>query len=373
MNEKKYTQSIVARALKIVLDTNEAVPKKYRFKDLSISLEKRALAALKPGNLRVEILYAGICGTDVHLLQRDKDGISLSSAPADISQNGRVIGHEGVGRIIEIGNDVENFKVGDIVGLQSLITCFNCESCRRGQFNQCVNAELIGMQTDGLFSEIADFPEHTAYNLNELDQNDSALKAAACLEPAGVSWLACEQSSVSSGDKVLIFGGGPIGYFCAMFSKLLFGSAWVGLVEPSEFRRNHAKKWCDQVFPSVNEDLKLKKFDVIIEASGCLQNIAMTLGCMSPLGRIVLLARSGDSLHLDSIDHIITNAIKIMGVRGHLGGAFGRIIELYKAGKIPLHEAVTEEVSSLDALYLKLQKPDEIGSHNCKILAKISK
>ena len=371
MNDKKICHSIVLRAEKI--SSISAMGKKYRYKHPSMTLEKRAIGSLKSGDIRVEILYAGICGTDVHLLQTDVNGFSMSSAPSDISLDGRIIGHEGVGKVIEVGLDVFNFKAGDVVGLQSIITCFNCDPCRRGQFNQCVNAKLIGMQTDGLFSEIADFPENIAYNLNQLNKNDDSLKAAACLEPAGVSWLACEQSAVSSGDKVLIFGGGPIGYFCAMFSKLLFGCSWVGLVEPSEFRRNHAKKWCDDVFDSVNEGLKSKNFDVVIEASGCLTNVAATLAQINPSGRVVLLARSGESLHLESIDHIITNAIKIMGVRGHLGGAFRRIIDLYVAGKIPIHEAVTEVVDSIDELYLKLQKPEEVGIKNCKILAKLSK
>ena len=373
MNENKNCQSIIFRAEKTPTLPHLDLKTKYRYKHPSIAIEKRSLGPIKSGHIRVEILYAGICGTDVHLLQSDKDGFSMSSAPADIPKEGRIIGHEGVGKIIEVGDGTLNFKPGDIVGLQSIITCFSCDPCRRGQFNQCINAKLIGMQTDGLFSEIADFPENAAYNLNKLDRSDNALKAAACLEPAGVSWLACEQSSLSSGDRVLIFGGGPIGYFCAMFAKLLFGCSWVGVVEPSEFRRNHVSKWCDEVFSSIDENLKLRNFDVVIEASGFLNNVAATLSQINPSGRVVLLARSGESLQFKNIDHIITNAIKIMGVRGHLGGAFGRIIDLYIAGKIPLHEAVTEVVESIDNLYAKLRKPEDVATHNCKILAKLSK
>jgi threonine dehydrogenase-like Zn-dependent dehydrogenase len=375
MNAGKSSRSIVVRAEKKLITSQDDTEKRYRYRNPSISIEQRNLGPLKTRDIRVELLYAGICGTDSHLLQTDKDSLSLSSAPIDIPLNGRIIGHEGVGKVVGVGSDVSGFKVGDTVGLQSIMTCFNCEPCRRGQFNQCVNAKLIGMQIDGLFSEYADFPESAAYNLNKLYalyRNEDALKAAACLEPAGVSWLACDQTSISSGDKVLIFGGGPIGYFCAMFSKLLFGCSWVGLVEPLEFRRNHAKKWCDEVFDSVDGNLKSRNFDIVIEASGYLKNIAAVMTHINPLGRVALLGRSGESLHLENIDHIITNAIKIIGVRGHLGGAFGRIIDLYIAGKIPLHEAVTEVISSIDELHLKLLNPDGVSMHNCKILAKIS-
>ena len=373
MNVGESSRSIVVRAEKILIANQDGTEKRYQYKNPSVFIEQRNLDPLKTKDIRVEILYAGICGTDTHLLQTDNLGFSLSSAPVDIPLNGRVIGHEGTGKVVKVGAEVTSLKVGDIVGLQSIMTCFNCEPCRRGQFNQCANAKLIGMQIDGLFSEFADFPESAAYNLNKLHKNEDGLKAAACLEPAGVSWLACDQTSISSGDKILIFGGGPIGYFCAMFSKLLFGCSWVGLVEPLEFRRNHAKKWCDEVFDSVDGNLKSRNFDVVIEASGCLKNIAAVMTRINPLGRIALLARSGDHLHFDNIDHIITNAIKIIGVRGHLGGAIGRIIDLYIAGKIPLHEAVTEVVSSIDELYLKLSNAKDICVHNCKILAKLSK
>lgn len=370
---KEYFKSILARGEKISIDTFESPEKKYRYKNLRISLEEKKLTPIKPGDIRIQILYAGICGTDVCLLKTDQNGVSLSSAPSDIPKEGRIIGHEGVGRILSVGKDVLNFTVGDIVGLQSIITCFTCDSCRRGQFNQCTNARLIGLQSDGLFSEIADFPEDAAYDLNKLHKDEDSLKAAACLEPAGVSWLACEKAAMTSGDRVLIFGGGPIGYFCAMFSKLLFGCSWVGLVEPSNFRRQHAKKWCDEAFSSVDELTQFINPDIIIEASGHLENISSTIKQLNPSGRVILLARSGESLRLDNIDHIITNGIKIIGVRGHLGGALRRIIDLYIAGKIPIHEAVTEVVQSIDSLYLKLQKPEDIEISNCKILAKISR
>ena len=84
------------------------------------------------------------------------------------------------------------FKPGDIVALESIITCQSCEPCRRGQFNQCLDARLIGLESDGLFSTVADVPESVAHNVTAIAQDDRSLRTLACLEPAqGLhGWLA---------------------------------------------------------------------------------------------------------------------------------------------------------------------------------------
>jgi threonine dehydrogenase-like Zn-dependent dehydrogenase len=84
------------------------------------------------------------------------------------------------------------------------------------------------------------------------------------------------------------------------------------------------------------------------------------------------LARSGDSLMLNNVDHMITNAISVIGSRGHLGGAFPAILSLYKNGRLPLEEIVTEVVRGPEALCDLLRSPEKIIHENCKILVKFS-
>jgi threonine dehydrogenase-like Zn-dependent dehydrogenase len=343
-----------------------------RYKNPKIYVENRSLNPLQPGHLRLEMIYAGICGTDIHLVQTDSAGFVATSAPLQIPSEGRIMGHEGVGRVLSVGVGTSQFKLGDIVGLESIITCQVCEQCRRGQFNQCSQAKLIGMEVDGLFGSVIDVPATVAHNVNGISKDDCGLKAAACLEPACVAWLACHKASITAGDRVMIFGGGPIGFYCAMLARLIFGASWIGLVDPVTFRREHAGSWCDEIYDTSDERIEMAKVDVIIEASGFLNNLQRVIAGVKANGRIVLLARSGQPFKLDAIDHIITNNINIIGVRGHLGGAFGRVISLYQAGKLPLSQATTSVIESLETLEKHLSHPDHLINHNCKVLVQLS-
>ena len=371
MSNTQNTRSILMHASS-ALDKRNPKFEKLKYKNPSTSIQEKQMSSLKADHIRIEMIYAGICGTDLHLLQKDSDGFVLTSAPFNIPPEGRIIGHEGIGRVVSVGSQVSGFKLGDIVGLESIITCKNCSACRRGNFNQCVHAKLLGMQTDGIFSAIADVPESSAHNVNTLTKDEDGLRSAACLEPAGVAWLACHNAAIASGDAVLIFGGGPIGFFCAMIAKLFFGASKVTLVDPILFRRTHAKKWCDEVHENLNDKVYLSHYDVVIEASGFLTNIQPVIECINPNGRVALLARSGHPLEILNVDHLITNSISIFGVRGHLGGAIGRIINLCEAGLLPLHEAVTNILPSIDALYTTLNDPNMVTESNCKVLAKLS-
>jgi threonine dehydrogenase-like Zn-dependent dehydrogenase len=357
----------------LVINAEENIEaSRVRYKNPQLTIKHRALKDLPADCIRVEMIYTGVCGTDIHLVQKDPLGFIMTSAPLSIPEEGRVFGHEGVGRIVELGSNVTQFVLGDIVALESIVTCGICEPCRRGHFNQCLNAKLMGMQSDGLFTNIADIPQSLAHNVNAISHNDAGLRASACLEPAGVAWLACENVKLSGGDRVLIFGGGPIGYFCAMLAKLVFGASWIGLVDPVQFRRNFATQWCDEVFDINSPELLKNKYDVVIEASGFLENIQQILSRIKANGRVALLARSGQPLKLDSVDHIITNSISLMGVRGHLCGAFGRLIELYQLGKLPLHNVVTNILGDLEVLKENLSNQDELINKNCKVLVKLN-
>lgn len=345
-----------------------------RYRNPHTSIETRKLGELSPDFIRVQMVYAGVCGTDVHLVQSNPDsGYVLSSAPADIPTEGRVMGHEGVGRIMACGSHVKHVKPGDFVAFESIVTCHHCEACRRGAFNQCREALLLGMQVDGLFGTVVDVPASLAHDVSDLSERGTGLMAAACLEPAGVAWLACENARVSGGDVVLIFGGGPIGIYCAMLCKTILGASCVYLVDPIEKRRQLASEWCDQV-----SDIEMffsqdtLSIDVVIEASGCLDNVQRAFRRIRENGRVVLLARSGAPLNLDAVDHMITHAISIMGSRGHLGGAFEKILSLYRSGRLPLEVVVTDVLDSLDTLAGLLKAADRIVNDQCKVLVKLS-
>jgi threonine dehydrogenase-like Zn-dependent dehydrogenase len=343
--------------------------KRYRYPH--VSLASRPLSPdVRDDHLRVEMLYAGLCGTDLHLVQGDPlSGYVVTSAPTSIPPGGRVIGHEGVGRIVDTGASSGNLGKGAIVAFASILACMHCDVCRRGDFNQCRESRLLGAELDGIFGTVVDVPASLAHDVSEMVRSEDDLRAAACIEPAGVALLACEAAHVRPGDRVVVFGGGPIGIYCAMLCKRAFGAAQVDIVEPIAFRRDLARKWCDQVF-DVGEYFagRDRPADVVFECSGELGNVERVFDRISPNGRVILLGRSGKPLSIAATDHMITNAISVAGCRGHLGGALGKVIALYRAGLLPLHEIVTGEVNSLEELAIALAEPHKVTEHHCKLL-----
>jgi (R,R)-butanediol dehydrogenase / meso-butanediol dehydrogenase / diacetyl reductase len=340
------------------------------YKNPRISVEQRKLSSLRPDEIRVKMLYAGICGTDVHLVTAHPDtGYIRCSAPAEITAAGRIIGHEGIGKVLETGSHVRHIRPGAYVTFESIIVCHYCDECRRGDFNQCRHALLLGLEKDGLFGEIVDVPSMITHDVSDLAQSEKGLRAAACVEPAGVAYVACQNTHVGAGDVVAVFGAGPIGLFAAMLCKYVFGASQVHMVEPVFFRRKLAEKWSNEIY-GIDEffDKGPSSIDVVIEASGNMDNINRVFRRLNANGRVAILGRSGEPILLDAVDHMITNAVSIMGSRGHLGGAFAKILALCRNGRISLEDAVTLILKGPDELCKFLASPEKLLEDNCKVL-----
>jgi threonine dehydrogenase-like Zn-dependent dehydrogenase len=342
---------------------------KARYRFPRIQIEDTLLGEVPPNSVRVKLKYAGICGTDVHLLESDPvTGHMNSSVPALIPASGRVLGHEGCGQVVAVGSNVSRFGIGDFVSFESIYSCKACTPCRRGKFNQCANSRLMGTQFDGVFSDLADIENSMLVNISELSHSEQLLRSATCLEPAGVAFLACQNAQLGSSDRLVILGAGPIGYFSAMVGRVLFGVQRITVVEPEQFRRMHVRSWADEVY-SVEEYLdSSSEFDAAIETSGDMRMLARTVGRIGPNGRLALLARTGQPLILESLDHLITNNITIIGSRGHLGGIFETLIPFVRDGRLPLSEAVTEVVSGIGGLFDRLSKAGSLKGQQCKVL-----
>jgi threonine dehydrogenase-like Zn-dependent dehydrogenase len=342
-----------------------------RYRNPRLAIETHHMGDLDPDDVRVEMIYAGICGTDVHLVETNPEtGYIRCSAPAEIPSTGRIVGHEGIGRVVAAGAHVSNVAPGALVAFESIIVCHHCKECRSGRFNQCRNARLLGLEEDGLFGTTVDVPALLAHDVTPYARTDQDLQGLACLEPAAVALVACQNGRVTTGDVAVVFGAGPIGLFSAMMARTIFGAAEVHMVEPAPFRRKLAARWCDRTYDV--EDFFLnppRSVDVVIEASGHLDNITRIFRRTNADGRIVLLARSGEALEIRDVDHMITNAVALKGSRGHLGGAFETILSLHGSGRLSLHELVTETVRGPEGLAGILGSPERIVEENCKVLA----
>ena len=342
------------------------------YKNPYLEIENREVGELDLNSIRIRMIYVGVCGSDIHVLKKNQQtGYISSSVPLDIPNDGRIIGHEGVGQVIEVGENVNHITPGMYVTLESIVVCNHCIACKRGDFNQCKNAKLLGLEIDGIMGEIVDVNANLAHDITKYIKSEDDLISMACIEPAGVAFDACKNAEVQAGDTVVVFGGGPIGLYSALLSKLAFGAANVHIIEPIEFRRNLLKKSFKYVYDSLlSFKENIEKIDVIIETSGDLSNISKVFNLIDANGRIVLLARSGEALCIDTVDYMITNNIKIIGSRGHLCGAFDKILKIYAFNDIPLKKSVTSVVVGLEKLKKMLERQN-IEQKDCKIVVKI--
>ncbi|WP_038054507.1 zinc-binding dehydrogenase [Thioalkalivibrio sp. ALJ1] len=367
-------QAIVLRATDEPVAGTTNPPPHQRYRHPQISLEPRGLGPLAPENVRVEMLYAGLCGTDIHLTECDRDtGYVRSSAPAHLPPEGRILGHEGVGRVLESGTDVHHLQTDDIVAFASIQACWVCDTCKQGAPNQCPEARLLGTEIDGLFATVADIPAVLALHVSSTPLADEEIQAAACLEPAGCALLACEKTAIRPSDRVLVLGGGPIGQYAALAASRRYNAAHVQLIEPLRVRRELARQWCDEVATPDQLDHALRGgVDVVLECSGDLSVLDTVFPAIRPEGRVALLGRNGQPLHLKNVDHMITNAIQLVGSRGHLGGPQAQALALHRNGILPLLAPVTGTLSSLDELAELLQDPARAVQGHCKLLIDLS-
>ncbi len=161
--------------------------------------------APKPKPARGEILlrveYVSICGTDLNYYKWGRDaqllGLTLT----------RILGHEGCGVVVEVGEGVTQFKAGDRVVTDSWGGCGFCYNCRRGKFNLCQAGPRIGTGRDGCMAEYVTVREVDLYHLPD----SISFEEGALLEPFGVGVHAVEISGLKLGDNVVVMGPGPIG------------------------------------------------------------------------------------------------------------------------------------------------------------------
>ena len=184
------------------------------------------LAPLGPGDLRVRVAHAGICGTDLRIFR----GTKKVNGP-------RIIGHEFAGTVSEVGAEVVGHAVGNRVVVYPIISCGHCYACLAGRKNICVNRTTFGYQLDGGFAEYVRVPATAlaAGNVLAVPRGVSDVAAGAS-EPATAALQGIMRAGDLSGKSVLVMGGGPLG-LCHIQLSRLYGASSISLSEPSDERR----------------------------------------------------------------------------------------------------------------------------------------
>lgn len=216
------------------------------------------------GQVLIKVRKTAICGTDLHIYKWDEWAQKTVPVPC-------VIGHEFVGEVAELGEDVKGFSVGDRVSGEGHLVCGICRNCRAGKRHLCRNTQGIGYDTTGAFS---DYFVMTAENVIKLS-DDITDDVAAILDPFGNAVHASLHFDMV-GEDVLITGAGPVGIMSAAIARHV-GARYVVITDVNEARLKLAKKvGVDRAInptktslQDVMKDLGMTEgFDVGLEMSG---------------------------------------------------------------------------------------------------------
>ncbi|WP_215786848.1 L-threonine 3-dehydrogenase [Pantoea dispersa] len=267
----------------------------------------------EPGHndLLIKIRKTAICGTDVHIY--NWDDWSRKTIPVPM-----ITGHEYVGEVVGIGQEVKGFAIGDRVSGEGHITCGHCRNCRAGRTHLCRNTVGVGVNRQGCFAEYLVIP---AFNAFKIPDNISD-ELAAIFDPFGNA-VHTALSFDLVGEDVLISGAGPIGIMAAAVCKHV-GARNVVITDINEYRLGLAREMgvtravnvAQQNLREVMTELGMTEgFDVGLEMSGAPPAFRTLLEAMNHGGRIALLGIPPGEMSIDW-NQVIFKGLFIKGIYG---------------------------------------------------------
>jgi (R,R)-butanediol dehydrogenase/meso-butanediol dehydrogenase/diacetyl reductase len=311
-----------------------------------------------PGDLVVKVAYCGICGSDIHLLER-------GLLPPDC-----IIGHELSGHIVSVGDEVEGWKEGDAVVVLPLDPCFECEPCRKGNIQICQNGITRGY---GLGINPGGFSEYMLVKPSMLFRVPEGLdmKTAALNEPWSVAFHGVSMSDFCFGARAVVMGAGPIGLLC-IYALKASGASEIYVTEPDEFRRERATAaGADMVIDPSKEyvDSYIKEAtgsapDYVFDCAGTANSLDEAAVILNQHGRIVVLGVYMDNARIFPLSWF-AKEIRLNFSLGYNLQEFGAGIKLLGKGLVD-GDVVTSDVlplSEIDNAFKMLH-----GSGHTKVL-----
>lgn len=313
-----------------------------------------------PGDVLIEVIRAGICGSDAAEFSRGPVVTPLQTPNPRSGHHGPVIlGHEFVGRVIEVGSDVETVRVGQRVVPGAGVWCGRCSWCRQGRPNLCERYYTLGLQADGGMARYVAAPARICVPVPDSLPDD----AAALTQPFAVALHALDRARLAPGDTVWINGAGGIGSF------LIAGAAARGcttiiasdvsaqrLQLAMTLGATHTLDAATADVGAAVTEITSGGTDVAVEASGAPGTLAAVIGATRRGGRVLLVGLPKQPPVVDTADialreldvlgtvahicdHNIPQALEVLRTTPAVHGAADRVIgldDLVDGGLVPL-------------------------------------
>ena len=293
----------------------------------------------------VRVRMAGICGTDVHI-HRWNDWAQGRIRPP------RILGHEFVGEVVEIGKRVSGVTAGSLVTAEGHFSCGKCTLCRTGNAHVCPNTSIIGVDRDGAFAELVAVPAGNLVPLPDAISDDQA----SVLDPLGNAFHTVLHDDVA-GRKVVILGCGPIGLFAVGIARAA-GAARVIAIEPRAQRVEIARRMGahlvfrpgeDAVEEAVLDATEGYGAEIVCEMSGSPDGIRTAFRVARNGGHVQLLGLPRDEVSVDLARDAIFKGLHVYGVVGRrLYETWHQMREFLGAGLLDIEPVITHRMPMED-------------------------
>ena len=279
--------------------------------EVGLWLEDVPQPSLGANDVLIKVDKTGICGTDVHIYQWDTWAQKTIPVPM-------VVGHEFVGRIVEVGTNVTDFFPGEMVSGEGHVVCGRCRNCLAGRRHLCNDTHGIGVNRPGAFAEYLVLPMTNVWH------HDSSIdrEVAAIFDPFGNA-VHTALSFPVLGEDVLITGAGPIGIMAAAVVRHA-GARHVVITDVNPYRLQLAEKMRatlavnvrEQTIADIQKELGMHEgFDVGLEMSGNPTAFRDMLANMCHGGKIAMLGIPEEEIAIDW-NLVVFNMLTIKGIYG---------------------------------------------------------
>ncbi len=314
----------------------------------SFSVQKSSPQSPGPDEIRLNVAYVGICGTDTHIFHGAMDARV---------QPPQIIGHEMSGTVAEIGSNVTGFEIGDPVVVRPLDNRAETPA-DRGHSHICRELKFIGIDSPGAFQNSWTVPAFAVHKAPE----GVDLKLAALTEPLAVACHDVRLGEVKAGELAVVIGGGPIGMLVAMVARA--AGAQVILSEVNENRLAFARELGFEAINPIEVDLaalcrersKDVGADIVFEVSGAKAAAASMTELLAIRGRIVLVAIYPQPVELN-LFQFFWKELKLCGARVYEPEDYEQALKLISEQSLPLEKMISR-VEPLDSIQSAFENLD---------------
>jgi len=290
-----------------------------------LELIEKEIPECGPEEAVVRVKYAGICGSDMHIIAGENPK----------AQPPLIMGHESCGTVYAINSSrIHDIKVGDKVTIHAVNGCGVCDNCRNGHENLCENVHIMGSEIDGFFQE---YVKVRADRLLKF-KDDVDMKAAALVEPLTIAVHDVRRAQVKLGDDVFVCGCGTIGTLIAKVAELQGGHVLVSEADDARIavgRKNgltvidaKSNDFMDQVMAFTNGKL----FNKVFEVTGVEPGFNTCLNVLRAGATMVQVGMPGKKFHEFDINKIIFKEIDFLGVRNSRSLSMAGAVKIVNMG-----------------------------------------